>query len=145
MVQLQELSLVRMSSCISARGLRHSGVHSYVRWSSPVSLPRLQAQEIKGCRLDTTPARLRPTFTRLASDRIHSDQRYANHTSRSRPPRDSTSTVVLLAVPPRYRLCRPRHAARPDPRTMRSASIASSAGGPRWCWVRLVDHPYNGA
>jgi hypothetical protein len=41
---------------------------------------------------------------------------------------DPATALVLRALPPRCRLCRPWNAARPDPRAMRCASIASSAG-----------------
>ena len=44
---------------------------------------------------------------------------------------DSTTALVLRALPSRPRLCRPWNAARPDPRAMRCASISRRAGGPR--------------
>jgi hypothetical protein len=63
------------------------------------------------------------------------DVALTNPASPRRTTRDSTTTLLLRAVPPRCRLCRPRHAARSDPRAMRSASIAGSAGWPRWSRV----------
>ena len=56
-----------------------------------------------------------------------------------RTPRDPTTTLLLRAVPPRCRLCRPRDAAGSDPRTMLGASIARSVGGPWRGGVSLVE------
>ncbi|KAH8710282.1 hypothetical protein GQ44DRAFT_830396 [Phaeosphaeriaceae sp. PMI808] len=54
-------------------------------------------------------------------------------------------TVLLRAVPPRPKLCRPRDAARSDSRTMLRASTASSAGGPRRRGVGSAEEPWAGA
>jgi hypothetical protein len=111
--------------------LLHEPCSYYLGWPTPVPASRSRAQGTAGCRLDTTPAPSRLTSTLLASARSRSDQRCANASPR-RTTRDSTTTLLLRAVPPRCRLCRPRHAARSDPRTMLCASIANSAGWPGW-------------
>jgi hypothetical protein len=135
--------LERKSSCAASRGLQQRADVAAVAYSTMANSSI--ATTFTGRRNEGLQIGYNSGFIHVAAPSECSpatgtaDVALTNPASPRRTARDSTTTLLLRALPPRCRLCRPRHAARSDPRTMHCASITNSAGWSRRRRVGLVE------